>query len=78
MDKAAQIDACILRFATERWKKVAMVAAKVLFETDPDMSDVDDFEIAERVKILVDQGRLQAQGDLDNMRRSEIRLPASM
>lgn len=52
MDKAAQIDECILRFATERWKKVAMVAADVMFETDPDMSEVSDVEVAERVKSL--------------------------
>ena len=77
MDKAAQIDECILRFATERWKKVAMVAADVMFETDPDMSEVSDVEVAERVKVLVDQGQLLAQGDLGNMRHSEIRLPES-
>ena len=62
MERAALIDACILRYATERWKKVAAVAARVLFETDPDMSDVNDFEIAERVRVLVDKGQLQAQG----------------
>ena len=58
MGKAAQIDECILRFATERWKKVAMVAADVMLETDPNMSGVSDFEVAERVKGLVDQGQL--------------------
>lgn len=78
MDKAAQIDECVLRFAAERWKKVSTVAAKVLFETDPNMSDVNDFEIAERVKALVDTGELEAQGNLDDMRRSEIRLPTSV
>ncbi len=77
MDKTAQIDECILRFATVRWKKVAMVAADVMFETDPDMSEVSDVEVAERVKVLVDQGQLLAQGDLGNMRYSEIRLPES-
>ena len=58
MGKAAQIDECILRFATERWMKVAMVAADVMLETDPNMSGVSDFEVAERVKGLVDQGQL--------------------
>ncbi len=77
MDKSAQIDELILRFATERWKKVAMVTADVMFETDPDMSDISDIEVAERVKLLVEQGRLHAQGDLSNVRFSEIRLPES-
>ncbi len=49
MDKASQIDKCILRFTTERWRKVAMVAADVMFETDPDMSEVNDFEVAARL-----------------------------
>jgi hypothetical protein len=54
-----------------------MVAADVMFETDPDMSEVNDFEVADRIKVLVAQGQLQSQGNLDNMRYSEIRLPDS-
>ena len=73
MDKDDQIDACILRFVTERWQKVAVVAAKVMFVSDPDMSDVDDYAIAERVRALVDKGRIQIRGDLTNLRNSEIR-----
>ena len=77
MKKAAQIDECILRYTTEQWQKVAMVAAGVMFETDPDMSEVNDFEVAERVKALVAEGRIQSQGNLDDMRHSQIRLPDS-
>ncbi len=74
MELATQIDKSILRFTTESWQKVAMVAANVMFETDPDMSEVNDFEVAKRVKALVAGGQIQSQGNLDDMRRSEIRL----
>lgn len=77
MKKAAQIDECIMRIVTERWTKVAMLAAKVMLETSPDMSGVSDIEVAERAKVLVDQGQLLARGSLGNMRYSEVRLPES-
>lgn len=75
MENHAQIDEYILRHTKERWKKVAAVAAKVMFETGPGMSEVNDHEVAERVRVLVAEGRLRSRGDLDDMRRSEIRLP---
>ena len=75
MSKAAQIDSSILRFTRERWQKVAVVAAKVIFQTDPDMSDVSDRDVAERVRVLADEGRIELQGDLCNLRKSLVRLP---
>jgi len=69
----SDLDESILRHLTPRWQKVAMVVAKVLMDADPDLSQLGDFEVAERIKLLVQAGRIEARGDLKQMRRSEIR-----
>ena len=74
---ASEIDAAILKSTTESWSKVAMVMVKVediLGHIAPDRED--GFRaIADRIKWLVDAGKLIAQGDLSKWRNSEIRKP---
>ena len=69
-----QIDELILSFATAQWQKVAMIVAKTLDECGRRQIDVDAEEIAKRVALLVDEKRLDSQGNLTNWRRSEDRL----
>lgn len=73
----ANIDSAILATASNNWQKVAMVIAKVSVTNRADFTeDEDDFElIAKRVEALIDKGRLVAEGDTTNWRRSEIKLP---
>ena len=70
------IDRAILATANSEWQKVAMVIAKVgSTNTDDFTDDEDDFElIAERIEVLIGEGRLIADGDTSNWRRSEIKL----
>ncbi|TXM68158.1 MULTISPECIES: DUF3658 domain-containing protein [Methylobacterium] len=70
---AAMIDDEIMRAAKERWQKVAMITA-IIIHANP-RRGIKDTAIAERIKLLVSLGKLEAQGNLDRMRYSEVRLP---
>jgi hypothetical protein len=71
------IDSAILATARSDWQKVAMVIAKVSASNRADFTeDEDDFElIAQRIAAMIDEGRLVAEGDAKNWRRSEVKLP---
>jgi len=69
------IDNTILSCAETRWQKVAMVviqAMKKLSETFPQFSYIF---LAQRIRTLADQGRLESQRNLSYMRFSEVRIP---
>jgi hypothetical protein len=68
------LDALILSAAIERWQKVARIIALVS-ERAGDGTKFD--VIAARIRALVDDGKLQAKGDLSRWRYSEVRLPQS-
>ena len=68
---AARVDDEIMRATTKDWRKVAMIVG-ITMQT---FRGIKDLEIADRVKLLVSSGRLEAQGDLEQMRYSEVRLP---
>jgi hypothetical protein len=68
------LDALILSAAIERWQKVARIIALVS-ERAGDGTNFD--AIADRIRALVDDGKLQAEGDLSRWRYSEVRLPQS-
>jgi hypothetical protein len=69
------IDAAILANCMDRWLKVVRVvigAEEVLKSRYPGISYVF---YAQRLCRLVDEGHLDAQGDVQYMRFSEVRLP---
>lgn len=68
------LDALILSCASERWQKVAKIIA-VASERAGDGTNFDT--TAARIRALVDDGKLQAEGDLSRWRYSEVRLPQS-
>lgn len=68
------VDALILSFARPQWRKVAMIISQVARESGRDR-DADCENVAERIRVLVEAGRLEAQGDLSKWRHSEVRLP---
>jgi hypothetical protein len=61
-----------------RWKKVAMVIVRVAEAMDNDLPEGEDGYqmVARRIKALVSEGRLAAQGDIKNWRFSEVRRPS--
>ena len=70
-----ELDATILSHARQRWLKVAMIAARTMQERGLDLTDVQLDIVVARVRELVAQGRLAAQGDLSRSRFSEVRRP---
>jgi Protein of unknown function len=71
----ANVDGLILTFAKVQWRKVAMIISKVLDECGRLGITIDEHGVAERVCALVDDGQLEAQGNLSQWRHSEVRLP---
>ena len=66
------LDAAILRRAEKNWRKVALIIGV----THEDLAGaVTIEEIADHLAKLVQQRRLDAQGDISNWRHSEVRLP---
>ena len=77
------VDDMILSFAKVQWRKVAMIMSRVLHECRDRGVDIDEHGItdricalvAERIRALVENGQLEAQGNLARWRHSEVRLP---
>ena len=69
------IDAAIMANSSNRWLKVAMV----VWQTEKALSDryrgLSYIFYARRLIHLVDEGRLESQGNLEYMRFSEVRIP---
>ncbi|MBL8525688.1 MAG: hypothetical protein JNN20_18560 [Betaproteobacteria bacterium] len=77
MMRRVEIDDAILLHTSQSWKKVALVVVKVANEGGIVFSDLeDDFVVvAQHIENLVGEGRLLAQGNLDEWRHSEICKP---
>jgi len=71
-----EIDEVILGRTRPRWQKTAMIAAKALAEFQAKQLDASEHAIAERVRAMIEAGRLAAQGNIACWRRSELRLPS--
>ena len=67
------LDRLILATAGPQWQKVAMIIAKVWGECGRDA--VTDVAIAARIRDVVEDGKLQAQGNQARWRHSEVKLP---
>ncbi|MGJ4929856.1 DUF3658 domain-containing protein [Bradyrhizobium sp. HKCCYLS2038] len=72
----SHFDPVLLSCATVEWKKTARIIGEALCETCTDGRQVGDIELFARVRALVAVGRLQCRGDVLDMHRSELRLPA--
>jgi hypothetical protein len=69
-------DEAILARATDRWQKTARIVGDVLSAFWRDgRYQTGDLVLMSRIKALADAGRLEAQGDLSEIRFSEVRLP---
>jgi Protein of unknown function len=65
-------DAMILSAASARWQK----AARIITVVSDRVADGLHFDaVAERIHALVDEGKLEAKGDISRWRYSEVRLP---
>ena len=71
----SRIEEAILFAVGDRWTKVAKVIAKVADAMGTDLATGDEGyeEISEHIEVLVRAGRLEAQGNTENWRFSEVR-----
>ena len=69
------VDATIMASSREQWRKVAMVVATTMHTLEDRYPLLPDLFYAQRLRRLVEQGRLESQGNLLYMRFSEVRLP---
>jgi hypothetical protein len=70
----ALVDQAILSCCKPQFRKAALIVALASTALKVPEGTKLDF-VAERIKALVKAGGLQAQGDLDRPRFSEVRLP---
>ena len=69
------IDSALLAQAHQKYRKVAMIVGTVMLESATNVPGLPDLYYASRVKELVKSGKLIAEGNLNFMRYSEVRLP---
>jgi|GEM_PF-1868738 hypothetical protein len=75
--KCSLIDNAILSVASRHWLKVARILVDVARVKGVEVPETDKGLriIAKRIEVLVQEGRLVAQGNLRKWRHSEVRLP---
>lgn len=70
-----KVDETLLSHAKKSQRKVAMIVGLAMGNSEIRISGLPDVFYAQRVKKLVEDGKLVAEGNLDYMRYSEVRLP---
>ena len=70
-----KIDACLLSHATTSERKVAMIVGLAMMDKTIRVAGLPDLFYRDRVKNLVTKGLLLAEGNLNCMGCSEVRLP---
>jgi hypothetical protein len=73
-EMVAKIDAALLSHARVRERKVAMLVGLTMMDPTVGVPGLPDRFYAQRVRVLVERGLLIAEGNLDYMRYSEVRL----
>jgi hypothetical protein len=69
------IDEALLSNACHRWRKIARVVGTTMSSLTNRIQGIPDLFYSQRVRKLVEDGRLESQGNLAYMRFSEVRLP---
>lgn len=70
----AKLEGMILAVCRNEWQKVAVVISKVFDAPDFDKEKNTAAEIAERIYIMVDSGKLDVQGNMRRWRDGVVRL----
>jgi hypothetical protein len=69
-----RIDDCLLSNTPHQWGKVARVIGQTMLVLGREFHGMPDVFYSTRVKHLAESGAIEAAGNLDRMRHSEIRL----
>jgi pimeloyl-ACP methyl ester carboxylesterase len=70
-----EMDQVLLAQASQSWRKVARIVGMTIGELSDRFPNVPDIYYAQRVRHLVEVGKLESQGNLAYMRFSEVRRP---
>jgi len=69
------IDETLLSNSSHQWRKVARVVGMTMMGYSVHLPSIPDIFYGQRVRKIVQDGRLESQGNLSVMRLSEVRLP---
>jgi hypothetical protein len=70
-----EIDLALMANITQEWRKLSLVIGSTMLEiAAKDRMGLDDLYFSGRVSALVEKGRVEHKGDLDQMRKCEVRL----
>jgi hypothetical protein len=69
-----RIDECLLSHTSQEWQKVARVIGSTMAVLRPQFPNVPDVFYAQRIKHLAEAGAIEAVGDLNRIRYSEVRI----
>ncbi|MBP9663044.1 MAG: hypothetical protein KBD94_00375 [Pyrinomonadaceae bacterium] len=70
-----EIDRLLLLNMTKTWRKVALIVGTTMTQIDrQERAGKNDSYFANRVEVLVKKGLVEHDGDLNQMRRCEVRL----
>lgn len=75
LELVKRIDSHLLSLVVGRNRKVARVVGSAMLDEALRVPGVPDLFYRDRVKLLVQKGLVVAEGNLDYMRYSEVRLP---
>ena len=70
-----RIDECLLSNTSHQWRKVARVIGQTMLVLGSEFPGMPDVFYSSRIKHLFETSAIEAAGNLDRMRYSEIRLP---
>jgi len=69
-----RIDSCLMCFIPDRYRKVAFVIGQAMLKLKDEYPTLLDMFYASRIKHLAATGVIEAAGNLDRIRFSEVRL----
>ncbi len=69
-----RIDKAILSKLGSEWKKVGLVTTGVLIAAPDEYEEIPEAFYASRILALASEGRIEAQGNLEDPKAGEIRL----
>jgi hypothetical protein len=70
-----RIDERLLSHTSHRWYKVARVIGRAMLDLERQFPGIPAEFYSLRIKHLVESGAIEAAGDLNRMRFSEVRIP---
>ena len=74
-DVIAEIESILIKNSSSNWRKIARVVAETMMELESKYTDFSDLFYGQMVVNLIKKGKLVSQGDIYQMRFSEVKLP---